>query len=289
MIQVPEGGGPAAADNLPEKPVTMDSSPFVHLHVHSEYSLLDGMCRIGPLVQQAKALGMPALALTDHGSLYGAIEFYLACREAGIKPIIGLEAYVAGPKGRGDRTEKIANHLILLAKNEEGYGNLRYLASTGYLDGFYYHPRIDKQVLKDHSKGLVGLTACLGGEVTSACFRGDMDHAKRAALEYNGIFEPGSFSTGIGSPVSIDSSTAVRPSVTTPSTGTFSPGRTRSTSPGCTSSSGTSLSLPLGPTRRAVFGASPRSRLSAADVWPRARSSSTWPSSTSTMIAAAVS
>ena len=104
-----------------------------------------------------------------------------------------MEAYVAGPKGRGDRTEKIANHLILLAKNDEGYANLRYLASTAYLDGFYYHPRIDKQVLEEHSKGLIGLTACLGGEVTSAAFRGDMDHARRAALEYKDIFEPGNF------------------------------------------------------------------------------------------------
>jgi DNA polymerase-3 subunit alpha len=145
------------------------------------------------LIKTVKEKGMNSVAVTDHGNMFGTIDFYKKAKEAGIKPIIGLEAYVAGPKGRGDRTEKIANHLILLAKNEEGYGNLRYLASTGYLDGFYYHPRIDKEVLKDHSKGLVGLTACLGGEVTSACFRGDMDHARRAALEFNGIFEPGSF------------------------------------------------------------------------------------------------
>ncbi len=166
---------------------------FAHLHLHTLYSLLDGAIRMKDLIKTVKEKGMNSVAVTDHGNMFGTIDFYKKAKEAGIKPIIGLEAYVAGPKGRGDRTEKIANHLILLAKNDEGYGNLRYLASTGYMDGFYYHPRIDKQVLKEHSKGLIGLTACLGGEVTSACFRGDMDHAKRAALEYNGIFEPGSF------------------------------------------------------------------------------------------------
>jgi DNA polymerase-3 subunit alpha len=166
---------------------------FTHLHLHTLYSLLDGAIRMKDLMKTVKEKGMSSVAVTDHGNMFGTIDFYKKAKEAGIKPIIGLEAYVAGSKGRGDRTEKIANHLILLAKNEEGYGNLRYLASTGYMDGFYYHPRIDKEVLKEHSKGLIGLTACLGGEVTSACFRGDMDHAKRAALEYNGIFEPGAF------------------------------------------------------------------------------------------------
>jgi len=161
---------------------------FTHLHLHTLYSLLDGAIRMKDLIKTVKEKGMSSVAVTDHGNMFGTIDFYKKAKEAGIKPIIGLEAYVAGSKGRGDRTEKIANHLILHAKNEEGYGNLRYLASTGYTDGFYYHPRIDKQVLKDHSKGLIGLTACLGGEVTSACFRGDMDHAKRAALEYNCIF-----------------------------------------------------------------------------------------------------
>ncbi len=166
---------------------------FAHLHLHTLYSLLDGAIRMKDLVKTVKEKGMTSVAMTDHGNMFGAIDFYKKAKDAGIKPILGLEAYVAGTKGRGDRTEKIANHLILLAKNEEGYSNLRYLASTGYMDGFYYHPRIDKDVLKEHSKGLIGLTACLGGEVTSACFRGDMDHAKRAALEYNGIFEPGAF------------------------------------------------------------------------------------------------
>jgi DNA polymerase III subunit alpha len=166
---------------------------FTHLHLHTLYSLLDGAIRMKDLIKTVKEKGMGAVAVTDHGNMFGAVDFYKKAKEGGVKPILGIEAYVAGPKGREDKSEKIANHLILLAKNEEGYGNLRYLASTGYLHGFYYHPRIDKQILRERSKGLVGLTACLGGEVTSACFRGDMDHARRAAQEYKDIFEPGSF------------------------------------------------------------------------------------------------
>ena len=129
---------------------------------------------------------MTSVAVTDHGNMFGTIDFYKKAKDAGIKPIIGMEAYVAGPKGREDRTEKVANHLILVAKNEEGYANLRYLSSMAYLEGFYYHPRIDKQVLKEHSKGLFALTACLGGEVTSACFRGDMDHARTRGARVQG-------------------------------------------------------------------------------------------------------
>ena len=166
---------------------------FTHLHLHTLYSLLDGAIRMKDLIKTVKEKGMSSVAVTDHGNMFGAIDFYKKAREGGIKPILGLEAYVAGEKGREDRTEKVANHLILIAKNEEGYRNLRYLSSTAYLDGFYYHPRIDKKVLKDHAKGLFALTACLGGEVTSACYRGDMDHARRAANEYKGIFEPGHF------------------------------------------------------------------------------------------------
>jgi DNA polymerase-3 subunit alpha len=166
---------------------------FTHLHLHTLYSLLDGAIRMKDLMKTVTAKGMKSVAVTDHGNMFGAVDFYKKAKDAGIKPIIGLEAYVAGPRGRADRTEKIANHLILLAKNKEGYQNLRYLSSMGYLDGFYYHPRIDKQVLKDHSKGLIGLTACLGGEVTSAAYRNDMDHARRAAAEYKDIFEPGHF------------------------------------------------------------------------------------------------
>ncbi|HME91078.1 MAG TPA: PHP domain-containing protein, partial [Myxococcaceae bacterium] len=166
---------------------------FTHLHLHTLYSLLDGAIRIKDLINVVREKGMRSVAVTDHGNMFGAIDFYLKAKEAGVQPILGTEAYVAGPKGRADRTEKVSNHLILLAKNEEGYANLRYLVSTAYVDGFYYHPRMDKQVLKEHSAGLIALTACLGGEVTSACFRGDMDQARRAALEYKQIFEPGHF------------------------------------------------------------------------------------------------
>ncbi len=166
---------------------------FTHLHLHTLYSLLDGAIRMKDLIKTVQAKGMKSVAVTDHGNMFGAVDFYKKAKDAALKPIIGLEAYVAGPKGRTDRTEKIANHLILLAKNKEGYQNIRYLSSMGYLDGFYYHPRIDKQVLKEHSKGVIGLTACLGGEVTSAAFRGDMDHARRAAQEYKDIFDPGHF------------------------------------------------------------------------------------------------
>ncbi|XXF76683.1 DNA polymerase III subunit alpha [Myxococcaceae bacterium GXIMD 01537] len=164
---------------------------FTHLHLHSLYSLLDGAIRMKDLIKTVKEKGMSSVAVTDHGNMFATIDFYKKAKDAGIKPIIGMEAYVAGPKGRTDRSEKVAHHLILVAKNAEGYANLRYLSSMAYMDGFYYHPRIDKQLLKDHSKGLFALTACLGGEVTSAAFRGDMDHARRAALEYKEIFEPG--------------------------------------------------------------------------------------------------
>ncbi len=166
---------------------------FTHLHLHTLYSLLDGAIRMKDLIKTVHAKGMKSVAVTDHGNMFGAVDFYKKAKDAALKPIIGMEAYVAGPKGRGDRTEKIANHLILLAKNKEGYDNLRYLSSTGYMDGFYYHPRVDKQVLKERSKGLIALTACLGGEVTNAAFRGDMDRARSAAQEYKGIFEPGHF------------------------------------------------------------------------------------------------
>jgi DNA polymerase III subunit alpha len=164
---------------------------FTHLHLHTLYSLLDGAIRMKDLIKTVKEKGMTSVAVTDHGNMFATIDFYKKAKDAGIKPIVGMEAYVAGPKGRADRTEKVAHHLILLAKNAEGYANLRYLSSMAYRDGFYYHPRIDKELLRNHSKGLFALTACLGGEVTSACFRGDMDHARRAALEYDEIFGRG--------------------------------------------------------------------------------------------------
>jgi DNA polymerase-3 subunit alpha len=166
---------------------------FVHLHLHTLYSLLDGAIRIKDLVKTVQAKGMNTVAVTDHGNLFGAVDFYKKAREAGVKPILGMEAYVAGEKGRLDRTERVGRHLILLAKNAEGWANLRYLSSKAFTEGFYYDPRIDKPLLRDHARGLIGLTACLGGEVPRLMRQGDMDGARRAAREYRDIFEPGAF------------------------------------------------------------------------------------------------
>jgi len=166
---------------------------FVHLHLHTLYSLLDGAIRIKDLLRTVQAKGQRSVAVTDHGNLFGAVDFYKKAKEAGVKPILGMEAYVAGEKGRQDRTERVGRHLILLAKDAEGWANLRLLSSKAFTEGFYYDPRIDKGLLRQHSKGLVGLTACLGGEVPRLCRRGDMDGARRAAREYRDIFDPGSF------------------------------------------------------------------------------------------------
>jgi DNA polymerase-3 subunit alpha len=166
---------------------------FVHLHLHSLYSLLDGAIRLKDLVKTVQAKGMKSVAVTDHGNLFGAVDFYKKAKDAGVKPILGMEAYVAGEKGRQDRTERVGRHLILLAKNEEGWANLRILSSKAFTEGFYYDPRIDKKLLREHSKGLVGLTACLAGEVPRLARQGDMDGARAAARAYRDIFEPGSF------------------------------------------------------------------------------------------------
>ncbi|MFH1854269.1 MAG: DNA polymerase III subunit alpha [Candidatus Omnitrophota bacterium] len=153
-------------------------SDFVHLHVHTQYSLLDGACLIKNLVETAKRMKMPAVAMTDHGNMFGAIEFYQACMQGGIKPIIGCEVYVA-PRSRLEKTlssdRETSNHLILLVKNETGYRNLMKLVSTGYLEGFYYKPRIDKDVLAKHSEGLIALSGCLKGKIA------------RLALERNDV------------------------------------------------------------------------------------------------------
>jgi DNA polymerase-3 subunit alpha len=166
---------------------------FTHLHLHTLYSLLDGAIRIQDLVKTVSDRGMKTVAVTDHGNLFGAIDFYKAAKAAGVKPILGMEAYVAGEKGRQDRSERIGRHLILLAKNAEGWANLRYLSSMAFAEGYYYDPRIDKKLLRERSKGLVGLTACLAGEVPRLARQGDMDGARRVAREYRDIFEPGSF------------------------------------------------------------------------------------------------
>src|SRR3989338_6565029 len=143
-------------------------SNFVHLHNHTQYSLLDGACFISDLVNKALEFKMPAVAMTDHGNMFGAIEFYETCMNKGIKPIIGSEIYIA-PQSRLDKTsnsiQESSYHLILLAKDEEGYKNLMKLVSIGYLEGFYYKPRIDKEVLTKYSRGLIGLSSCLKGEI----------------------------------------------------------------------------------------------------------------------------
>jgi len=155
---------------------------FVHLHVHTNYSLLDGACRIPELIKKASELQFPALAMTDHGNMFGAVEFYEHCIKAGINPIIGVEAYVA-PKGRADRTVtgiKDSNaHLVLLAKDQEGYANLLRLVTIGYLEGFYYKPRIDKESLGTYGKGLIALTSCLKGVANVHLIQEQYDHARR--------------------------------------------------------------------------------------------------------------
>ncbi|HEX9241499.1 MAG TPA: DNA polymerase III subunit alpha [Anaeromyxobacter sp.] len=164
---------------------------FVHLHLHTLYSLLDGAIRIKDLLATVQAKGMKTVAVTDHGNLFGAVDFYKKAKDAGVKPILGMEAYVAND--RFDRKERVGRHLILLAKDLEGWNNLRVLSSKAFTEGFYYDPRIDKKLLRDHSKGLVGLTACLAGEIPRLIRHGEMDAARAAAREYKSIFDPGSF------------------------------------------------------------------------------------------------
>jgi len=159
---------------------------FVHLHLHSEYSLLDGMCRFPALVQRARELGMDSLAVTDHGVLYGVLDFYLACKEAGIKPILGCEVYLA-PSGRTSQ-DKNPYHLILLAKNKTGYRNLIHLVTKAHLEGFYYKPRADRELLMEHSEGLIALSACPQGEVGRLIVEGRAEEAGRAALWYKEVF-----------------------------------------------------------------------------------------------------
>lgn len=163
---------------------------FVHLHNHTEYSLLDGASRIGELVELAAQMEMPALAITDHGVLYGALPFYRAAKKHGINPIIGCEVYVA-PRSRTMREPKLdasPHHLVLLATNQTGYKNLLALSSLGFLEGFYYKPRVDKELLKQHSQGLIALSACLGGEIPERILAGDLEGARRVAIEYREIF-----------------------------------------------------------------------------------------------------
>ncbi|AHF06551.1 DNA polymerase III subunit alpha [Desulfitobacterium metallireducens] len=168
---------------------------FTHLHVHTEYSLLDGAARIDKVVKRAMELGMTSLAITDHGVMYGVIDFYKACHKVGIKPIIGCEVYVA-PHGRKERIpgrDDKNRHLVLLAENEEGYHNIVRLVTLAQVEGFYYKPRVDKALLKEYSSGIIALSACLAGEVSEYLLGNQYESACKAALEYQEIFGKGNF------------------------------------------------------------------------------------------------
>ncbi len=173
----------------------MKHAEFVHLHVHTQYSLLDGMIRLEDLFQKAREYKMPAVAITDHGNMFGAIDFYQRAYNYGIKPIIGAELYVA-PKSRFEKSYapgETAHHLIVLVKNMQGYKNLMKLTSAGFLEGFYYRPRVDKELLKECSEGLIAASACLHGEINNFILKGRIDEAKTAVRTYQSIFGEGDF------------------------------------------------------------------------------------------------
>lgn len=168
---------------------------FTHLHVHTQFSLLDGACRLGNLVARAKELGMTSLAITDHGNMYGAVDFYRECKKQGIKPIIGCEVYVA-PRTRYDKENALDreyNHLVLLVKNEQGYKNLIKMVSKSYTEGFYYKPRIDQDLLEQYSEGLVCLSGCLVGKIPQLLLQKEYEEAKRTALWYRDLFGADSY------------------------------------------------------------------------------------------------
>ena len=168
---------------------------FTHLHLHTEYSLLDGAARIKDVVSRAKELGMTSLAITDHGAMFGVVDFYKECKAQGIKPIIGCEVYTAARShlDKDADRDKRQGHLILLAKNEQGYKNLIKIVSIGYTEGYYYKPRIDKDVLRAHSEGLICLSACLSGNVQRMLLNRDYEGAKAEAIALRDIFGEGNF------------------------------------------------------------------------------------------------
>ncbi len=174
----------------------MDNREYVHLHLHTHYSVLDGVCQVPPLIARGKELGYKSMAITDHGSMYGCIDFYKTAEKGGIKPIIGFEAYVA-PGSRFDKNasgiKDASYHLVLLAMNKTGYLNLSQLCTAGYLEGFYYRPRIDKEILREHKEGIIALSGCLSGEVSRNLLLGKNEEAEAAALEYLDIFGPDHF------------------------------------------------------------------------------------------------
>lgn len=170
------------------------NNKFVHLHVHTEYSLLDGSSRIGALLDRTKELGMDAIAITDHGAMFGVVDFYKKAMERGIKPILGCEVYVALNKyTEKEQKDKNQYHLVLLAENNIGYKNLMKIVSEGYINGFYYKPRIDHDILRKYSEGIIALSACLAGEVQRHLLDGNYEGAKKIALEYNEIFGQNNF------------------------------------------------------------------------------------------------
>ena len=165
-------------------------SDFVHLHLHTEYSLLDGATRISEIADKAISLGQSAVAITDHGVMYGAVDFYKQLKAKGVKPIIGCEVYVA-PRGRFMKEGKVdasGHHLILLCKNEVGYKNLCYMVSESFINGFYQRPRIDMSLLREHHEGLVALSGCIGGKIPQLILAGSMAEAENAALEMRELF-----------------------------------------------------------------------------------------------------
>ena len=167
---------------------------FAHLHLHTEYSLLDGMTKISTLMQRCKELGMDSVAITDHGVMYGVVDFYKAAKAAGVHPVIGCELYIT----RGDMHDKTPSnddysHIILLAENRTGYENLIYLVSKGFTEGFYYKPRIDYSLLEKHAEGIICLSACLGGDIPQLILKDRLDDAKAMALRLNDMFGQGNF------------------------------------------------------------------------------------------------
>src|SRR4051812_705658 len=173
----------------------MARDSFVHLHLHTEYSLLDGTIRMKELMKKTAESGMPAVAITDHGNLHGAIEFYQEAQRAGVKPIIGCEAYIApgSHKDRPGTRRDSAHHFTLLAQNETGYRNLVKLVTTAHLDGFHYAPRIDKELLAARSAGLIGLSGCLASEINTAIQANNIEKARQSAADYRDILGADNF------------------------------------------------------------------------------------------------
>ncbi|HME33155.1 MAG TPA: DNA polymerase III subunit alpha, partial [Terriglobales bacterium] len=172
----------------------MSQPQFVHLHLHTDYSLLDGACEIERLVSRVKELDMPAVAVTDHGNIFGAVAFHNAAKEAGVKPILGCELYICKKEDHRAAPEgDTYNHLVVLAENDEGYRNLVKIVSEASLHGFYHKPRVSKRFLAEHAKGLIGLSACLKGEVAERLTEGKYEAAREAATSFNDIFGKGNF------------------------------------------------------------------------------------------------